>query len=270
MSTALAPDRPWVAGRPHRALQRVLRGGYLGLAGAGEPHRMVLPATVSVPLVVKLEDSAYRPPQFVMGGNDAVVVPDGVCAPSYLQLRLAPLAAFTVLGVPIRRLHGDAVDLADLLGPAGRRIADQLREAGTWSERFALLDAFLLRRLGEGPRPAREVGRAWHRLVSTDGAAPIGSIAREVGWSHKHLISRFRDQVGVTPKIAASIVRFEAVLRRIELGGSKAGHDVHWGDLAATGGYFDQAHLIRDFRRFTGGTPRQFVALAAGTERDAS
>ncbi len=231
---------------------------------------MVLPATVSVPLVVKLEDSAYRPPQFVMGGNDAVVVPDGVCAPSYVQLRLAPLAAFTVLGVPIRRLHGDAVDLADLLGPTGRRIADQLREAATWSERFALLDAFLLRRLGDGPRPAREVGRAWHRLVSSDGAAPIGSIAREVGWSHKHLISRFREQIGVRPKTAASIVRFEAVLRRIELGRSEGARKVHWGDLAATGGYFDQAHLIRDFRRFTGGTPRQFVALASGAGGDAS
>ena len=255
-----AASRPtWVAGLPHAELRRLVPGGYLGFRDIGDPHYVVLPATVSVPVVIKLADSPYRPPQFVIGANDAVVVPDGLCAPSYIQLRLAPLAAFKVLNVPTRWLTGDVVDLADVLGPPARRLAEQLREETAWSRRFALLDDFLLRRLEEGPQPAPEVRRAWRRLVASGGAVPIGSVADEVGWSHKHLISKFKEQVGLPPKTAATIVRFERVMRRI---GTEP--DVHWGDVAAAGGYADQAHLIRDFRRFTGGTPSQFLALATG------
>ena len=256
---ARASRSPWVAGRPHAELRRLIPGGYLGFRDIADPHYVVLPATVSVPLVVKLADSAYRPPQFVMGAKDTVVVPDGLCAPSYVQLRLAPLAAYRVLNAPTCWLTGDAVDLADVVGPAARRLAEQLREETDWPRRFALLDEFLHQRLEQGPQPNPEVRRAWRQLVVSGGTAPISSLAHEVGWSHKHLISKFKEQVGLAPKTAATIVRFERVMRRI---GTQP--HVHWGEIAAEGGYADQAHLIRDFRRYTGGTPSQFLALANG------
>lgn len=90
------------------------------------------------------------------------------------------------------------------------------RRSLTWHQRFALLDEALLRRLERGPRPSPEVARAWQRLVSTSGAAPIGRIAAEVGWSHKHLITRFRQQIGLVPKTAARLVRFEGMWRRLD------------------------------------------------------
>jgi AraC-like DNA-binding protein len=68
------------------------------------------------------------------------------------------------------------------------------------------MDRFLLGRLEVGPRPSPEVGRAWERLVASAGTVPIGQVASEVGWSHKHLIARFRQQVGVRPKTAARAV----------------------------------------------------------------
>ena len=107
--------------------------------------------------------------------------------------------AYTLLGLPINQLSGQIVDLVDVLGPAGRRLAEQLRETPSWRRRFALLDEFLLGRLERGPRPAPEVGWAWERLMATGGAVPIGRIAAEVGWSHKHLIARFSQQVGLRP-----------------------------------------------------------------------
>jgi AraC-like DNA-binding protein len=116
-----------------------------------------------------------------------------------------------------------------------------------------LVDQFLLRRLADGPRPAREVGWAWHRLVATGGSEPIGEIAREVGWSHKHLIAKFKQQVGLPPKTAARLVRLDTVWP--QLAGSGA---PNWARIAAEAGYADQAHLIRDFRRFTGTTPSRF------------
>jgi hypothetical protein len=78
------------------------------------------------------------------------------------------------------------------------------------------LDQFPLGRLERGPRPSAEVGWAWQRLVATAGQVPIGRLADEVGWSHKHLIKRFRQQVGLRPKTAARLVRFDGVWQRLD------------------------------------------------------
>jgi hypothetical protein len=100
-----------------------------------------------------------------MGAHGSSTVVEGDCAPSYLEVWLAPLGAYTLLGLPMDELSGQLVDLADVLGPAGRRLAEQLREARNWRERFAVMDQFLLRRIASGPRPSPEVGWAWQRLV---------------------------------------------------------------------------------------------------------
>jgi AraC-like DNA-binding protein len=166
--------------------------------------------------VVKLADSPYRPPAFVMGAHGTSVVLEGDCAPSYLEVLLAPLGAYRLLGLPMNRLSGDTVDLVEVLGADGRRLAEQLRDTPSWRQRFALLDRFLLERLERGPRPSPEVGWAWQRLVATGGAVPIGQLAREVGWSHRHLLARFRRQVGLRPKTAARLIRFDGVWRRLD------------------------------------------------------
>ena len=147
------------------------------------------------------------------------------------------------------------LDLSDLAGRDGRRLGDAVRGLATWNERFAALDEFLLQRTDGAPAPAPEVRWAWRRLVSSAGGVPIGSLAREVGWSHKHLISKFRQQIGLPPKTTARLLRFEHVWRR--LGDARP---AHWDRIAADGGYSDQSHLIRDFREFTGGSPAEFLA----------
>jgi AraC-like DNA-binding protein len=89
-------------------------------------------------------------------------------------------------------------------------------------------------------------------LVDSGGAVPIRRIAGEVGWSHK--IARFKQQVGLPPKTAARLVRFERAQRRLDRRGQTS-----WADIAAESGYADQAHLVREFRDFTGTTPTGFV-----------
>jgi hypothetical protein len=164
-----------------------------------------------------------------MGAHGSSSVVEGDCAPSYLEVWLAPLGAYTLLGLPMEELSGQLVDLVDVLGAAGRRLAEQLRETPSWRQRFAMMDRFLLRRLAGGPRPSPEVGWAWERLVATGGAVPIGRIADEVGWSHRHLIARFRQQVGLRPKTAARLVRFDGVWRRID----QRRRPLDWGQVAA-------------------------------------
>jgi transcriptional regulator GlxA family with amidase domain len=84
---------------------------------------------------------------------------------------------------------------------------------------------------------------------------PIGTLTEETGWSARHLIARFREEIGVTPKLAARILRFERVVARVE-----QARGVGWADIAYDCGYYDQAHLNRDFRQFAGTSPTAFAA----------
>ena len=80
---------------------------------------------------------------------------------------------------------------------------------------------------------------------------PVGELARELGWSRKRLVARFREHVGLPPKAVAKLLRFE---RARELAGT-----MPWAELAFECGYYDQSHLINDFRAVTGRTPETFL-----------
>jgi AraC-like DNA-binding protein len=95
------------------------------------------------------------------------------------------------------------------------------------------------------------------QIESGHGRIDVGALARELGCSHKHLIALFQDQVGIPPKLLASLVRFDAVV-----GAARMRSGDTWSALAITHGYFDQAHLARDVRRFAGLTPTEVRALA--------
>jgi AraC-like DNA-binding protein len=237
---------------PHPALRDTLSRGYQGWL---RPHdragRFVLPASLSVQMVVKVEDSALRPPEFVSGVLDAYSAIEGGCAPRYLEIVLSPLGAYQTFGVPLEELTGRLIDLHDVVGADARRLGEHVRDLPAWTQRFDLLDRFLLARLESAPAVSREVRYAWQRLTGTAGMVRIATICREIGWSHKHLITRFRQQVGVTPKRAARLSRFEHLLRRL----ARERPRPDWDRLAAVAGYADQAHMIRDFGQFLGTTP---------------
>lgn len=154
---------------------------------------------------------------------------------------------------------GQVVDLGEVLGEESRRFGEAVRNAATWRERFDAIDRFLLARMAAAPVVSRDVAFAWRELVISGGSVPIRGICRETGWSHKHLINRFREQIGVTPRRAARVIRFERVLRRLA---GTARPD--WARLAAECGYSDQTHLIREFGEFAGTTPGSVVRESGG------
>jgi transcriptional regulator GlxA family with amidase domain len=97
-------------------------------------------------------------------------------------------------------------------------------------------------------------------LRASGGTARIADVAREVGWSERHLAARFRTEIGLTPKAAARVIRFDRA-RRMVLGTPAAA-------VAATCGYADQAHLVREFVAFTGLGPRAWLAAEVGNLQD--
>lgn len=165
-----------------------------------------------------------------------------------VQVRLSPVMASAVVGVPPLELAQGVLSLDDAWGPDAVRLRDQLDDATSWSRRFAIVDALLVRRLEARRAVDREVAWAWDRIVASRGQVRVGALAEETGWSRTRLWSRFRSQVGITPKRAASLVRFDHAARRLASGDRAA-------RVAADAGYADQSHLHRDVRAFTGATP---------------
>ncbi|MEO5874340.1 MAG: helix-turn-helix domain-containing protein, partial [Streptosporangiaceae bacterium] len=95
---------------------------------------------------------------------------------------------------------------------------------------------------------------AWGRLLQSHGGISVAALALETGWSERRLSGRFRAEIGLPPKAAARVVRFDRARR---LG---AARPRLLADLAAEAGYFDQAHLAREFRALAGCPPSQWLA----------
>ncbi|MGH3926723.1 MAG: helix-turn-helix domain-containing protein, partial [Pseudonocardiaceae bacterium] len=114
-------------------------------------------------------------------------------------------------------------------------------------------------------RPDPEVAWAWGQLLRSSGNVPVRRLAEGTGWSRRHLLTRFRDQIGLAPKPAARVLRFRRAADLLVPGsGAAGGSDLpasrSIADVAAECGYADHAHLVRDFRALAGCTPSQYVA----------
>src|SRR5215475_12856095 len=169
-----------------------------------------------------------------------------------LQVRLSPVVAHAVLGA-CSELGGTVAALDDLWGRDAARTEEQLRAAGSWDDRCAIAQAALARRYEAGRAAAPEVAFAWGQMVTNQGQVRVEQLAAETGWSRKRLWSRFRSQIGLTPKRAAQLVRFDHAAHRLAAGHSAA-------LVAAESGYADQSHLHRDVTTFTGATPTAVAA----------
>ena len=245
---------------------------YTGYRQRGVPparHRglpspfLTLIFTLDEPLVLLAHpDPRQRPGAYgtLLGGlhsAPALITHDG--AQSGIQLALRPLGARALLGLPAGELADLDVPAEAVLGDLCAQFRERALAAPGWPERFALLDEILLRRVAGPAGPAPEVRFAWRQLLQTGGTARISDLAAETGWSGRHLTGRFRAELGLTPKAAARIIRFDRARQLLVRQASDQAGEYRLADLAATCGYFDQAHLAREFRALAGCPPSQWI-----------
>ncbi|WET76494.1 helix-turn-helix domain-containing protein [Amycolatopsis sp. QT-25] len=184
----------------------------------------------------------------VLGLRDRPLRLEQAGASRGIVVTLTPLGSYALFGIPSRELTNAAVATADLL-PAGS-LPERLAEAADWPERFRLLDEHLAGRLTHGPAPAAPVRYAWDRLSA--GPVRVDALAGEIGWSRQQLNARFREQIGLSPRTIGRIARLNRVLALVNRVPS-----LSWAEVAYSGGYSDQAHLVREFRALTGCSPTE-------------
>jgi len=206
------------------------------------------------PLLVGSGENPLKVSSFVAGLTQGATVTEYCDRQRGIELRLTPPGAYRLLGLPMSELTGRVVDLEALWGRRATELLERLAEAADWSGRFAVLDRELSRRANEGPIPDPELERAWLRLEQTSGNLRISDLAEDSGWSRRRLAERFRMQTGLTPKALARVLRFEHAVKLLTGFGHRS-----LASIADACGYYDQAHLNRDFRELAGCTPTEYV-----------
>lgn len=197
------------------------------------------------------ERSAGYAGGFVAGLDDRYTITEHDGFQRGLQFYLTPIGARLVFGRPMGELTGQVVHARDLLPREHRTFVERLEGLPTWDARFDLVEAFITERVQRAEPPNRAVTWAFGEIQRSGGAVEIARLARDLGYSQTHLVNLFRDHIGLPPKRLARLTRFARLIQHLKT----AGDGSTWADLAARFGYYDQAHLVRDMRFFTGYTP---------------
>jgi len=202
-------------------------------------------------------DAAEAPQRFatswISGQQERFIDTGASGATTLVGAQLHAHGAYALFGIDQHELADRVIGLDAVCGDAIGALRQQLLEAATPEKCFALLERWLLRCLARGRIVHPAIRAAARQLAQAPESLRIAALSRELGLSREHLIRRFRREIGLTPKAYANIHRFERALR---LGLARA---AGWGEIAQCCGYFDQAHLIRDFRRYAGRAPARLL-----------
>ncbi len=158
---------------------------------------------------------------------------------------------FPWLGARMDGLSDRIIALADALGDAALALRERLLDTAPLAARFERVEQWLVARLHPRTLLHPVVRWAVDRIAATSGRVSIESLATDSGFSRKHLGNLFNEQVGLSPKSLARIHRFRGALDLL----NRSAGEVPWASLAEQTGFYDQSHLIREFRRFSGLSP---------------
>jgi AraC-like DNA-binding protein len=167
-------------------------------------------------------------------------------------VRLLPAGVAAFLRDTPRMIADEVIELDGILGSEVETLRDQVASTPDLHGRVLLLAAAVERHLQWAARPSDEVRFALAALHASRGTVAIRDIVRATGFSHRHVTERFRAEIGLAPKAYARLVRFESAFERLQTMDS-----VRWAEFALDCGYYDQAHLVREFRELAGATPTE-------------
>ncbi|KIU16628.1 helix-turn-helix domain-containing protein [Mycolicibacterium llatzerense] len=167
-----------------------------------------------------------------------------------LTIHFRPGGALPFFGIPLADLENSCVNLTDLWGADAALLRERLIATPAWPRRIEIIEDFLLARLRPTPLTLMPV----LHVAEHQPSLRVSEAAELTGLSPKRLIATFRHEIGLTPKAYLRVRRLQSALRLLDAGTGDGA------DVAATLGYFDQPHFVREFRGFTSVTPTQYAS----------
>jgi AraC-like DNA-binding protein len=266
--------------RPEPPLNEFVDYFWLAVNAETPRNERILPSG-TIELVVNLRDDEvriYDPAQLdryrkysgivVSGTYSRAFACDARQHASMFGVHFKPGGAFPFIGAQASDLTDTHASLADLWGRLAVDLREQLCEVKTPMRRFHVMEEVLTKRLRRSPRRHPAVQMALQMFESTGVGAAVQDVAREVSICKRHFIQLFSAEVGLTPKLFCRLLRFQrarvlaeqfASMRLDRMERRQVPSVPNWAELATRCGYFDQSHLINDFKEFSGLSPTQFL-----------
>lgn len=184
------------------------------------------------------------------------------------SVRFQPEGFTAFVSMPVRNMENRAVPLDELFGEEGVKLADEVLKATSTEMRIKLVEAFLMGKLITEESVRGLIESSVDMIMRLNGQVSVDALSDSMQVHRRQLERKFADAIGLSPKQLSKIVRLQAALKILLA--------QRYGNLTAVayeGNYYDQAHFIKDFREFTGVSPKRFyadnmrmTALFSGTE----
>lgn len=194
-----------------------------------------------------------QPRNFLVGQMTGPILISPCGTVELLGIRFQPGGTRPWLDVPAHEVTDRVVDLGGLSSRLEQGLLRACADAPGLNDKVAAADAFLCSRLNDRKFDSQLLALA-ATIIDCGGLVSVDQLASHAGVSSRQLERRFQREVGIGPKLLARIVRFQQVFRAVEQ------CNAAWADVAVECGYYDQAHLIRDFHQFAQQTPAVLFA----------
>ena len=175
----------------------------------------------------------------------------GVTGSFVVQFKPNGFLPFTT--IPIKEMENKAISLNKLFGEEGIKLGNHILNAKTTSERIEIVENFLLKKIADRKTIDNVVNSTVETIFKTNGQFSVNEFSKSNNVNRRHLARKFSSTIGLSPKQLAKTIRIQSTLKTL------LNQEItSLTDLAYQNEYFDQAHFIKEFKEFTGLTPKEF------------
>lgn len=236
-----------------------------GIAGEFSPDQYCIPIGMAE-IVITIDDGDYDinvngqwyplPNRLVCGVYNDKVIWRAKGATRKFGIRLKPETLHTLFKAPSSVLYTDYTDFENIVGNNTNRFVEQLAEAPDAATLISRAEAFLQSQLNKHKEENNYLIEAVKLIRSSKGSISVDEICKSVYVSPRQLQRSFQEKMGLSPKAYQRLIRFRNVYRDMQSLKTVGG----WAGLSYNLGYADQAHLIREFKEFTGFMPTELLS----------
>ncbi len=196
-----------------------------------------------------------QPPCFVFGQITKTLEIEPIGETGIFAVRFQPDGFIPFASIPLKKMENRAVPLQELFGKDAAKLEANVLNALTSEDRITIIEAFLMDRLITPNSIDRMIKSSVKTILNLEGKLSVTELSKTVNNNRRQLERRFSAVIGLSPKQMAKIIRLQAVINTML---SKDFDSLT--ALAYEGDYFDQAHFIKDFKEFTGVSPKKFYS----------
>lgn len=199
--------------------------------------------------------SIIQPKSFLFGQITKYIeiAPTGISG--IISARFLPDGISPFLHMPLTALENRAVPIKEIFGEGGKSLEEQVINANDTNKRIKLIETFLLSKLSEQRTIDAITTSCIDLIFQSQGQIGSAELADKMNINRRKMERKFISAIGMSPKQLARVARLQATLKMLERKSTSTLTDV-----AYENGYYDQSHFIKDFREFTGMSPKYFFA----------